>query len=104
MLTAFGLILGYEKIKPIIENDYIYYFSVVVLLVFSFTYSKYLLSIKKKTKILVGQLDDLDYMDNRYYKDYELCIPVFLPMLASLLVMFFVMILVLSWIKYFAVI
>jgi hypothetical protein len=104
MLSAFGLILGYEKIKPIVEIDAIYYFSVIILLFFSYTYTKYLLNIKKKTKRLVSQLDELKYMDNHYYKDYEIATPVFLPMLASILVMFFVMILVLSWIKYFAII
>ena len=43
-------------------------------------------------------------MDNLYYSDYEIANSVFVPMLASILVMFFVMILVLSWIKYVAVI
>jgi len=104
MLTAFGFILGYEKIKPIIDIDVIYYFSFVILSFFSVTYTKYLLSIKDKTTKLVAQLDELGYMDNRYYKEYELRTPVFLPMMISILVMFFVMILVLSWIRYFATI
>ncbi len=104
MLTALGLILGYEKIKPILEIDAIYYFSVCVLVIFGFTYSKYLFDMKKKAKIIISQLDDLNYMDRSYYNGYEISNRVFVPMLASLIVMFFVMILVLSWIKYMAII
>ena len=104
MLTALGLILGYEKIKPILEINAVYYFSIVTLLFFSVTYTRYLVSIKEKTTRLVEQLDELGYMDSRYYKDYEISAYVFFPMAISILVMFFVMILVLSWIKYFAVI
>jgi hypothetical protein len=103
LLSAFGLLFAYEKVKPILESDIIYFFSIVVLMIFSYTYSRHLLAIKDKTKKLVVELCELNYMDKRYFQGYEIKRSEFIPILAANLVMFFAIVLVLTWIKYIAV-
>ena len=100
LLTSLGLILTFEKVKPIIEIGIIYYCSVATLLLFNIFYSKHLLTIKKKSSVIASQLDDLEYMDGKYFRHYEISKAEFIPMLFSVFVIFLVLIIALSWLKF----
>ncbi len=102
LLSAFGILFNYEKVKPILQIDSIYYFSLAALFIFSITYSNYLYSIKRKSEEILKQLNELNYMETKYYEHNRIKKSLFLPMLASSITMFVVMILVISWIKFFS--
>jgi len=96
LLTSLGMVLAHDKIKPILEINSIYVISIVVLVVFLITYSRFLLEIKRKTANLVRRLNELGYMDKQYFQDYEISVTAFIPMITAIMVMFVVMISVLS--------